>query len=125
MVSVCALPSISVPVIVKVTELLLLALEILINEFNPVLASEANTPSIVKLLFIAVDSLSTRPSASAWIALTPFKSNEVDPVPDCEDDIASWSKSEVPLNLALILLSSGPFIITSPFFITPSYCWPS
>ena len=124
-VSVCALPSISVPVIVKVADVLSLVLEILMNEFNPVFACEANAPFIIKLLFIAVDWVTARPSSSAWTAFTPFKTKEVEPVPDCEDEIASWSNSEVPLNLALILLSSGPSIITSPFFIKPSYCWPS
>ena len=123
--SVIKLPSWSVPVIVIVKAVLssLSRFLIVIIELRDVLSLSA--PSIV--ITPAPDGFvnSTIPLLSAAIEFKPLITRDVFAITDCEVDIASWSKSEVPLNLALILLFSGPSIITSPFFITPSYCWPS
>ena len=118
MVSVWTTPSISVPVIVKVSEALLFTLDIVINEFNKVLAFVDKAPEIVKLPALPIVWFSTKPSWSDNTASIPLKTRAVEAVPDWDEEMASMSRLEVPFNLALILLLSGPLTITSPLIIS-------
>ena len=81
-VSVCATPSTSVPVIVKVTEALLFKLEILTVDFKSEPANDAKAPSMVKFPLLPSVSLSTNPSLSAVTEFKPFIVRAVDAVPD-------------------------------------------
>ena len=81
-VSVCAVPSTSVPVIVKVTEELLFELEIVTVDFKFEAATVDKAPSIVKLPELPRVSLSTQPSLSAVTEFNPFIVQALAAVPD-------------------------------------------
>mgnify|MGYP000477294058 CR=1 FL=1 len=80
-VSVCATPSISVPLIVNVTEALLDELDILTVDFKFDDAVLDRAPSIVKFPALPRVSLSTKPSLSAVTEVNPLMINEVNAVP--------------------------------------------
>ena len=113
-VSVWAFPSTSVPVIVKVTVLLSLALEIIIVEDKFDDAKVDCAPSMVKLPAVPRVSASTNPSESATTEFKPLTKRAVDAVPAWSVEIELLIFSDVPLKRALILLLSGPSTINSP-----------
>ena len=95
-VSLSALPSTSVPVIVKDTPDRLFVLETVIREFKLLDAAPACAPSIVKFPELPLVSLSTSPSESEAVTELPLRVNAVLPVPDCV--VPMLSASVVPTN---------------------------
>ena len=113
-VSVCATPSISVPVIVNVTEALLDELDMLTVDFKFDDAVLDRAPSIVKFPALPSVSLSTKPSLSAVTEFNPLIINGVNAVPLWEIASKLEIVSEVPLKRAWILFFSGPSTTRSP-----------